>query len=214
MNKLIILTTFILFSSIRLLAAVGCDLNDPDRDVKRLFQNSSGYKTVYVSIAQKGGDALLAKIEDRLGDKFKGLYETKDIPYTIYEIYQGKNIIGYIHGVNQKGVYGGIQVFLALDAEGTIKGFYIQKLTSNTASLFRKPSFGNQFIGLSLKEFYGYNVAASKFNAEPSAPVIKNPDSSSEADFKTIMRGVKKNLILMDEFMLNNKYIQYFKKGE
>jgi len=213
MKKLAILFAVMIFSSLRLFAAVGCDLNDPDRDVKRLFPGSTGFKTVYVSIAQKGGDELLARIEDRLGDKFKGLYETKDIPYTIYEIYQGKNRIGYIHGVNQKGVYGGIQVFLALDINGVIKGFYIQKLTSNTASLFRKASFGSQFIGLSLKEFYGYDVAEAKFKGS-QVPVINNPDALSEADFRSIMRGVKKNLILMDEFVLNNKYLQYFSKTQ
>ena len=35
--------------------AVGCDLNDPDRDVARLFPESTGYKTIYTSILKKGG---------------------------------------------------------------------------------------------------------------------------------------------------------------
>ncbi len=43
--------------------AVGCDLNDPDRDVARLFPESTGYKTHYVSIDRKGGEPLLAKVE-------------------------------------------------------------------------------------------------------------------------------------------------------
>src|SRR5512143_2316057 len=80
-------------------AAVGCDLNDPDRDVARLFPESSGYKTIYTSIVKQGGDKLLATVESRLGDRFQGLYETIDVPYTIYEIYSGKKKIGYIHGV-------------------------------------------------------------------------------------------------------------------
>ena len=91
--------------------AVGCDLNDPDRDVARLFPESTGYKTIYVSVVQKGGEPLLAKIETRLGDKFHGIYETIDVPYTIYEIFTNKKKVGYIHGVNQKGQFGGIQVF-------------------------------------------------------------------------------------------------------
>ncbi|MEN6312460.1 MAG: hypothetical protein ABFD80_13100, partial [Acidobacteriota bacterium] len=101
---------FILAAASVLRAAVGCDLNDPDRDVKRLFPESTGYKTLYVSIARKGGDALLREIEARLGDKFKGLFETADVPYTMYEIYKGSELIGFIHGVNQKGTYGGLQV--------------------------------------------------------------------------------------------------------
>ena len=105
----------LLLGAAALYAAVGCDLNDPDRDVKRLFPESTGYKTLYVSIAKKGGDELLRLIEARLGDKFKGLFETSDVPYTMYEIYKGADLVGYIHGVNQKGTYGGLQVFLALD---------------------------------------------------------------------------------------------------
>lgn len=191
-----------------LYAAVGCDLNDPDRDVKRLFPESTGYKTLYVSIAKKGGQALLKEIESRLGDTFKGLFETADVPYTMYEIYKGNELIGYIHGVNQKGTYGGLQVFLALDREGVIRGFYFQKLTSKAARLFREPAFGNQFIGLSLKEFSRYDVASGK--EEPAGPVsrIKNPDPGSEQDFRATLRATKKNLILVDEFLLGNKYLK------
>ncbi len=71
-------------------AAVGCDLNDPDRDVARLFPESTGYKTIYTSILKKGGEPLLATVEKRLGDKFQGIYETIDVPYTIYEIFTGQ----------------------------------------------------------------------------------------------------------------------------
>jgi hypothetical protein len=196
----------ILAAAAALHAAVGCDLNDPDRDVKRLFPESTGYKTLYVSIAKKGGEALLKEIEARLGDPFKGLFETADVPYTMYEIYKGKDLIGYIHGVNQKGTYGGLQVFLALDPEGVIRGFYFQKLTSKAAKPFREPAFGKQFVGLSLKDFSRYDVVSGK--EEPPGPVsrIKNPDPGSEQDFRATLRAIKKNLILADEFLLGNKY--------
>ncbi len=86
------LALFALFLACRvLMAAVGCDLNDPDRDVKRLFPDSTGYKTIYVSIAKKGGAELLRSIEDRLGDRFQGLFETADVPYTMYEVYRGRS---------------------------------------------------------------------------------------------------------------------------
>jgi hypothetical protein len=192
-------------------AAVGCDLNDPDRDVARLFPGSTGYKTMYVSIDKKGGDALLAQIEERLGDKFQGLFETGDVPYTIYEVYKGTDKIGYIHGVNQKGQYGGIQVFLVLDLEGMIKSFYFQKLTSKAAKELRAPEFGKQFEGLSLADFYDYDVASGKTKVPGRVDQIKNPAPEAELDFHASMRAAKKNLILMDEFIYGNRYLNHFK---
>lgn len=179
--------------------AVGCDLNDPDRDVARLFPESSGYKTIYTSILKQGGEKLLSTVETRLGDKFKGIYETIDVPYTIYEIYANKKKIGYIHGVNQKGQFGGIQVFLVLDLEGTIKGFYIQKMTSQYAGKLRDAKFGKQFVGLTLKDFEKYDVVSGK--ASGKVEDIKNPAPEAEADFRAALRATKKNLILMDDFI-------------
>jgi hypothetical protein len=179
-------------------AATGCDLNDPDRDVKRLFPTSTGYKTYYKSIAQAGGKALMAKVESRLGDKFAGLYETMDVPYTVYEITKGKQVIGYIHGVNQKGQYGGIQIFLALDTKGVITGFYYQKMTNQAAKSFRSESFGKQFIGLSWTDLQSYNPLTGK--ATGKLAKISNPAPKAEKDYKATLRGVKKNLILMQEF--------------
>ena len=194
-----------------LLAAVGCDLNDPDRDVARLFPGSTGYKTNYVSIDQRGGPALLAQVEDRLGDKFHGLFETIDVPYTLYEVFKGKDKIGYIHGVNEKGQYGGIQVFVVLDLDGVIKGFYFQKLTSKYGKELRDPKFGEQFVGLTLKDFYNYDVLTGKVSDASGVGKIKNPVPEAEPDFKAALRGTKKNLILVDEFILGNKYLQYHK---
>jgi hypothetical protein len=178
--------------------AVGCDLNDPDRDVARLFPESTGYKTIYTSVVQKGGEKLLARIETRLGDKFHGLYETIDVPYTVYEIFKQKNKVGYIHGVNQKGQFGGIQVFLVLDLDGRIRGFYIQKMTSQYAGKLRDAKFGKQFVGLTLKDFEQYDIQAGK--AAGKVEAIKNPAPEAEADFRAALRATKKNLILMDEF--------------
>jgi len=191
-----------------LLAAVGCDLNDPDRDVKRLFPESTSFKTLYVSIARQGGDEMLHRVESRLGDTFKGLYETADVPYTMYQIFKGKDLIGYIHGVNTKGEFGGIQVFLALDLEGNIRGFYFQRMTGPHAAELRNPAFGKQFVGLNLNDFKDYDPVAGQAKAGSRVAAIKNPAPQAEGDFKAALRGTKKNLILCDEFLLGNKYLK------
>lgn len=179
--------------------AVGCDLNDPDRDVARLFPGATGYKTTYAAIDKRGGEPLLRRVETRLGDRFHGIYETIDVPYTIYEIYNGGTKAGYIHGVNQKGQFGGIQVFVALDMVGKIKSFYIQKMTSQWAKRLRDRSFGSQFVGLALPDFERYDPVTGRGGGK--AAEISNPAPEAAIDFRAAMRALKKNLILMDEFI-------------
>lgn len=195
MKQLIIIALCLLMTP--LIAAVGCDLNDPDGDVRRLFPGSTGYKTSYRSIQREGGRTLLNTIETRLGDRFTGLYETIDNPYTIYEVYSGTRKIGVIHGVNQKGRTGGIQIFLALDNNGIIKKLYLQRISSRNNRLYRAESFTNQFIGLKLEDFDRWNVARATGTGKVAA--IRNP-VANDPDFAAIMRGIKKNLILMKHF--------------
>ncbi|MCX6559919.1 MAG: hypothetical protein NTZ26_05330 [Candidatus Aminicenantes bacterium] len=193
---------------LRLLAAVGCELNDPDRDVKRLFPGATSFKTEYVSLQRAGGEALLRRVEAKLGDKFQGLYETIDVSYTMYRIYKGTDLVGYIHGVNQKGRYGGIQVFLALDLKGVIQAFYFQKLTNQAAGQLRDPAFGKQFVGLTLADFEAYDPAVGAVKPGTRLAAVKNPAPSAEDDFKAALRGAKKNLILCDVFLLGGANVK------
>jgi hypothetical protein len=179
--------------------AVGCDLSDPDRDVKKFFPGSTGYKTVTLEIQKVGGNQLLARIEARLRDKLHGLYEMIDEPYTIYVVYAKNRKIGYIHGVNQKGRYGGIQIFLALDLDERIKDFYIQKMSGEYAGKFRDKEFAKQFVGLTTADFEQYDVLTGKGTGKVAG--FTNPAPEAEQDFKYILRGTKKNLILVNEFV-------------
>jgi len=208
MRKWLILLCAFAVCTLPLLAAVGCELNDPDRDVKRLFPESTGYRTLYASIRAKGGADLLKNVEQRLGDRFKGLFETADVPYTMYRIFRDRELVGFIHGVNQKGRYGGIQVILAIDTNGRILAFYFQRLTNSDAKLLRDPAFASQFIGLTLRDFDGYDVASGR--AEPGGRIaaVRNPAPGAEDDFRATLRAVKKNLILSDEFLLGNRFLE------
>ena len=203
MKRLITILTIVLAYRCATYAATGCDLNDPDRDVRRLFPGSTGYKTDYMSIDRKGGNRLLAIVEKQLGDRFSGLYETIDVPYTIYTVFRGKEKAGYIHGVNQKGTYGGIQVFLVLNTKGTIMNFYFQKLTGKSAARLRAPAFGKQFVGLGITDFMQYDPVSGKAKGRVAA--IRNHAPDAENDFQATLRGVKKNLILMNQFVFGGR---------
>jgi len=193
-----------------ILAAVGCSLNDPDRDIKRIFPQSTGYKTDFISIEERGGLELKNEIEDKLKDKLNDSFESLDVPYAYYTVLKGKEIIGYMHGVNQKGMYGGMQLILATDLNGIIVKFYYQRLSSPEAKQFRAEPFLDSFNGLSLADFYRHDANAGGEGVEDKIAQIEDPSDKSHLDFEATLRGIKKNLILHDEFILKNKYDQVY----
>jgi len=176
-------------------AATGCDLNYPDSDVPRLFPESTGYKARYISLDEHE----LRNVVARLGADYRPLYDPLNVPYTLYDVYKGKQKAGYVHGVNQKGQYGGIQVFVSLDLNGVIKAFYIQKMTGRWAGKFRDAAFGRQFIGISIRDFDTFDPVSGKGTGKIAK--IRNPAPGAETDFYSLLRALKKNLVLMDEFV-------------
>jgi hypothetical protein len=198
-KKYISLFAFLLlFSTVSpALSAMNCELNYPASDVARLFPDSTSYKNSYFSFSKWGGEPLLKKVELRLGN-VPALYAPLNVPYTLYEIYKGDRKTGYIHGVNQKGQFGVLEVFLSLDMNGTIKAFYIQRISGQWANKFTSPKFGKQFVGLTLKDFEHYDLNSGKGTGKVAA--IVNPVPETVTDFLGLMRAVKKNLVLMDEF--------------
>ena len=122
------------------------------------------------------------------------------MPYAYYTVLNRKEVIGYVHGVNQKGMYGGLQLILATNPNGKILDFYYQKISSPESKKFRDKKFTKQFIGLTLAEFYKYDLTKK----------IKDPSKKSAGDYLATLRGLKKNLILHDEFKLNNRYDRFF----
>jgi hypothetical protein len=183
-----------LFAINSVFAAVGCNLNDPDRNIKKLFPESTSYGTTFKTIKD------ISKVEELLEDKFSGLYETVDVPYTIYTIYNDKKVIGYVHGINQKGKYGGLQVFLVYDTKGKILNLYYQKLTNKDekAKYMKTKEFADQFKSLSFKDFSDYDPLEH-------TGIPKSIKDLKIGDFYATLRAVKKNLILMDIFIFKVK---------
>lgn len=194
---LLLVIFFLCATAVSALAAISCELNYPDRDVARLFPESTSFVTSYFSFAKRGGTPLLRKVEARLGG-LPALYAPLDVPYVIYETYKGTKKVGYVHGVNQKGQFGVLEVFVSLDMNGVIKAFYIQRMAGQWANKFTSPRFGRQFIGLSLRDFDHYDPVSGKGSGRVAS--IKNPAPEAVTDFFGLLRAVKKNLILMDEF--------------
>ncbi len=191
-RKTIFTIMMILCCTSNLYAAVGCTLNDPDRDIKRLFPEATNYKTEFITIKENGGKGLAKEIEAKLADKLDPTYESIDVPYAYYTVLKKKQAIGYVHGVNQKGMYGGIQIILATDPNGVIIDCYYQKMISPESKKFKDEMFTKQFVGLSLVDFHTKDLKK----------IIKDPSENSVGDWLATFRGIRKNLILHDVFNL------------
>lgn len=170
---------------------VGCTLNDPDRDIPRLFPESTRYETTFITIEEKGGQALNKEIEHELGDALEPIYETIDVPYAFYTVYKGNKIIGYVHGVNQKGKYGGMQLMVSSGIDDKVKAFWFHKLLSPEAAAFVDIKFTDKFTGLTSDDLIKGNFS------------IADPSKNSSYDFKATLRGLKKNRILLKKLLLN-----------
>jgi len=191
-RKTILTIMIFICCTTQLYAAVGCTLNDPDRDIKRLFQEATNYRTEFITIKGHGGDQLAKEIEAKLADKLDPTYESMDVPYAYYTVLKKKQTIGYVHGVNQKGMYGGLQIILATNQDGVILDCYYQKITSPESKKFKDKMFTQQFVGLSLADFFSKDLKN----------IIKDPSENSSDDWLATFRGIKKNLILHDVFIL------------
>lgn len=186
-------------------AAVGCTLNDPDRDIMRIFSDATSYTTEFITISERGGDSLAARIEAELGDTLDPVFEALDVSYAYYTVLKGKEVVGRVHGVNQRGTFGGMQLILATDPEGVIVDFYYQKLSSPEAKKFRADAFTEQFTGLTLADFVTRFKTAGPDGEPGRVAVIEDPSQESGEDFAATLRGLTKNLLLLREFMLEAK---------
>ena len=143
---------------------------------------------------------MYTEIEAKLKDKLEPRYESIDVPYAYYTVLKKKQTIGYVHGINQRGTYGGMQLILATDPNGVIIDFYYQKISSPESKKFRDKKFTKNLKGLKLSDFYNRDLTKK----------IKDPSEKNARDYLATLRGIRKNLILQDEFMLKNKYDKYF----
>jgi hypothetical protein len=80
-----------------------------------------------------------------------------------------------------------MQLIVATDLKGKILNFYYQRMSSPEAAKFMDKNFTDQFIGLTLGDFVKGNVSVS------------DPSQNSQVDFQATLRGIKKNLILLNE---------------
>jgi len=201
-------------------AAIGCTLTNPASDLKYLYPQMTTYKEQLESFPKlKDGAALFQGLRARLGADLDPIYETYETPYTIYSVFQGSVKIGIVHGVNVPGKGGVIQVFVAADpTTAEITNFFFQRLESPAARQLRSKEFRDQFTHLTLADFYKHDYYTA---AEPGAKAdklaaIKVPAiaGAGRPDYEAALRGLRKNLILLDCFVYSRRFEPFFERAQ
>lgn len=198
--------------------AIGCTLSNPAQDLKFLYPGVTSFKEEIREFRNfPDGQKLYAGLKDRLGSDLDLVYEAFETPYTVYTVFKGSELIGIVHGVNVPGRGGVIQVFLATDPHsGEIVNFFFQRIESPEAKALKNSEFRKRFTGLTLGDFYKHDYFAM---AEPDsdADKVKGIMVSVAADkkgpdFAASIRGIRKNLILLDMFIYNRKFEPFFQR--
>ena len=202
------------------LGAIGCTLSNPSEDLKYLYPEMTSFKEDLKEFPRLTGGADLFKgLKARLGSDLDPIYETYETPYTVYSVFKGSTKIGVVHGVNVPGKGGVIQVFLSMDpTTAAIKSFFFQRLESPAARQLRAKEFRDQFIGMTLGDLYKHDYYAA---AQPGAKAdkvaaIKPPavEASGKPDYEASLRGVRKNLILLDYFVYGRRFEPFFQRAQ
>jgi hypothetical protein len=221
MNRLLLLSIVLLAAVPQiLLGAIGCTLSNPSEDLKYLYPEMTTFKEELIEFPKlKDGAALFQGLRARLGSDLDPIYETYETAYTVYSVFKGSVRIGVVHGVNVPGKGGVIQVFLATDPQtAEIKSFFFQRLESPAARQLRSKEFRAQFTGLTLADFYKHDYYAV---ADPGAKAdkvaaVRPPalDPAGRPDYVAALRGLRKNLILLDYFVYGRRFEPYFDRAQ
>jgi len=203
----------------RALAAIGCTLSNPAQDLKYLFPGMSSFKEELKEFRRlDAGPLLYQALKERVGGDLDPIYEAYETPYTLYTVFKGKAKLGIVHGVNVPGKGGVIQVFLWTDPKtAEIRRFFFQRLESPAAKALRSKEYRAQFEGLTLADFYKHDYYAA---AEPGAAADKvgrlKPPAAAEgkADVDASLRGVRKNLILLDVFVYGRRFEPFYERAK
>jgi len=200
--------------------AIGCTLANPAQDLKYLFPDMTSYREEVRELSQRpDGRELFRALRERLGGDLDPVYETFETPYTLYTVFRGEQRIGIVHGVNVPGRGGVIQIFLSADPEtGAIREMFFQRLESPVAKALRRREFRSRFSGLTLADFYkhDYYAVTEPGSARDRVAQIGSPveDERARPDVEASVRGVRKNLILLDIFVYERRGEPFFLRAQ
>ena len=177
-------------SSLRASAAVGCSLNNPDEDIQRFFPEMTSYRVHFVSLKTQNPQGL-SELERHLETPLDPVFETENVPYSLYIVEGPKSRLGYVLGANNRGAHSSIQVIAALDDSGELLEVYLQRIRSPEAEKFKGEDFLQALSAHSLQEF-SKETACFRDGQCQNALVPDPSEGRAQSDYQAIIRGLAK----------------------
>ena len=187
-------------------AAVGCSLSDPEGDLRRFFPDLTDFTINYVSFSVQNpeGHPLLAK---KLQDPLDPVYETPDVPYTLYTVRKNGTTIGYVFGANQRGTYSNIQVIAITDPALHLIDVYLQKIRSPDYEAFQSEPFRKSLANIPFENYPQWVGCYRDGKCEKAQ--VKDPSQGRQSkDFQHIVRALAKLRILSEILLHPGKVVQ------
>jgi hypothetical protein len=180
-------------------AAVGCALANPEEDLKVFFPHLTDFSTHYLTFQAQAPERL-PLLSEGIGDALDPVYETADVPYTLYSVRKRGERLGYVFGANQRGTYSNIQVIAVTDEALDLQHVYLQKIRSPKWEAFRSEAFSD---ALASKELSAYPKLRSCYVEGRCEGVgVEDPSGGEESgDFRSILRALAK-LHMLSELLL------------
>jgi len=172
------------------LGATGCSLDNPQKDLALFFPSFSHFTVQYLTFANQNPKAH-GTLGERLGGDLDQVYETRDVPYTLYSVYDGQKTLGYVFGTNQRGTYSNIQVIAATDALGALEKVYIQKIRSPKSQLFLSDEFLANLASVPLETYQKLGPCLQD-KACTQNPILDPSQGAESEDYRAILRGMTK----------------------
>ena len=154
-----------------------CVWRKPDQDIKQFFPGADTYTTDLKDPGKKK-----SVVERRIGRKL----DADEQEFKFYRITDGGKKVGTIMTHLGKGEYGAIEIVVAVDNNGKVKGVGIQRDREKKRAELRSDKFLSQFIG---------KTASDPVEIGKDIKPVPGAEKASG----TVAFSVKKLLVLYDE---------------
>jgi|GEM_PF-190530 len=171
-------------------AVIGCSLNNPDADIARFFPGMQSYRVHYLSFKNQNPNGLAA-LEKELQTPLDPVFETQEIPYSLYVVEGEQGALGYVFGANNRGAHSSIQVIAILNRQLKLQEIYLQRIRSPDAKVFQSPVFLEALSKIALQDFKGFSDCYRDKKCD-NMPIQDPSKGRSQKDFRAILRGLAK----------------------